>query len=100
MIAGNNNTSGRNPGDIIWRFGGRGNTITVEGEPFKFAKQHGVRFISTTETETTFSILDNAWEGLLEPTSPASSGMIISVNNATMTARLLRKFGKCLALNG
>lgn len=91
-IAGKHNVHGVKPGTALWRVGGRGADIKMEGEDFVFTKQHGVRYVSTTADETIFSILDNAWEGALQPSANASSGMIISVNNATNTARLLHRY--------
>lgn len=79
-IAGKDNVHGVEPGTTLWRLGGGNSDILNEGG-FTFSKQHHVRCINTTEQETILSIFDNAWEGALKPTSPESSGMVVSVNN-------------------
>lgn len=91
-IAGNNNTQGLLPGTIIWRLGGQGGNITFEDGFKPFGRQHHVRYINTTAEETIFSLFDNAWEGALKPTNGFSSGMVISVNNITNTARLMEQY--------
>lgn len=91
-IAGNDNTQGLKPGVVMWRLGGEGGNITFEDGFTPFGRQHDVRYLDTTAEETVFSLFDNAWEGALQPTNDFASGLIISVNNVTKSARLLKRY--------
>lgn len=85
-IAGNWNSQGLKAGDTIWRLGGKSNDFDM-GD-LTFSKQHAVRSLSITRENETLSIFDNAWEGTNKPSANFSSGMIITVNNTTMSAKL------------
>lgn len=74
----------------MWRLGGPGGNVTFAPGSIPFSKQHDVRFIETRSYGHILSILNNAWEGALQPSDSSSSGQIISVNNETMTATTLR----------
>ena len=88
-IAGPYSASGKEPGTVLWRLGGKSNDFQMN---FNFSKQHDVRYLNVTSTETIISLLDNAWEGVNEPTSNVSSGKIVSINNSTMKAHLLHEY--------
>ncbi|KAF2090176.1 hypothetical protein K490DRAFT_34978 [Saccharata proteae CBS 121410] len=78
------------PGSIIWYLNGVNNDFELING-LNFSRQHHVRFISTGETETTITLFDNASDGSAASAN-ATSGMVITVNNATMTAYLARQY--------
>ena len=89
-IAGLNST---NPGSIIWYLGGDNSSFSFEGN-LNFSRQHMARFQDTSGHVTTISMFDNAFDSGSSPTAKtanASSGMIISLDTSTMTARLLQQ---------
>ena len=74
-------------GSIIWRLGGLKSDFTQD---FNFSGQHDARFISENETTTILSLFDNA-SGVHyddDPTSTASSGLIVAVNTKEGTAKV------------
>lgn len=82
------------PGTVLWKLGGVSNQFQKEDD-FIFTRQHDARFVSTSADETVFSIFDNAWEGeqdINETSQPYSSGKLISINNATMQARVVQEY--------
>lgn len=90
-IAGEGSPNGL-PGAVLWKLGGDSNQFEYEDD-FVFSRQHDVRYISTAEVGTVFSIHDNAWEGEgMSQSGSCSSGKIIRINNATMKAKLLREY--------
>ena len=90
-IAGPNSASGLPAGTLIWRLGGKSSNFTYE-DGLMFSRQHHVRYVSTEAEETVLSLFDNAWEGANKPSAPYSAGKIISVNNKTMTAHLIKEY--------
>jgi hypothetical protein len=81
-----------NPGDVIWRLGGKNNSFTNEGS-FNFSRQHMARFQGTSGSVTNISLFDNGADGGLSPTTvSASSGMIVSLDTDKKTAALLEQY--------
>lgn len=89
-IAGLNNNLGIAPGEIIWNLGGKRNDFDMQ-DGFNFSRQHTVRFLSTGKTESTITLFNNAFDGWFY-TSHYSTGQLISINNETMTARLVSEY--------
>lgn len=81
------------PGSIIWHLGGKCNSFAFQGK-WNFSRQHAARFQGTKGSITTISLFNNAYDGGTLPsstTATASSGMIIAVDEAKMTASLTQK---------
>ena len=83
-----------NPGDILWRLGGKNNTFTNEGS-FNFSRQHMGRFQGTSGSVANISLFDNGSDGgatLDATTVKASSGMVVAVDTDKKTATLLEQY--------
>ena len=88
-IAGNKSP---NPGEIIWRLGGKHNNFTNQGN-FNFSRQHMGRFQGATGSTTNISLFDNGADGGATPdTDTSSSGMIVSLDTDKSTATLLEQY--------
>ncbi len=80
-----------NPGDILWRLGGKNNTFHNEGS-LNFTRQHMGRFQGTSGSTTNISLFDNGADGGISPTTvSASSGMVVAVDTDKKTATLLEQ---------
>lgn len=83
-------------GSIIWQLNGMKNEFSLEGFNNTFSFQHDARIQSQNETTTIISLMDNANSGAPvannDMTSAYSAGMIMAVNNDTMTTTLLREY--------
>ena len=90
-VAGINSPSGLEPGEVIWRLGGKHGEFDL-GDGAFFARQHHVRFVSTSHDETQLTVFNNAWEGVTESVVDHSSGLLLSVNNVTKTATLVTEY--------
>lgn len=77
-------------GSIIWRLGGQNSSFTLQG--FNFSGQHDARFRGYHGTTEQISFLDNAASDVATPTSTYSTGLLVSLDTATMTANLLKAF--------
>lgn len=85
------------PGSVIWKLAGWKHGANVNDfkmqDGFNFSGQHHPRIISVSKETTILSLFDNAiTEKGTTPTSSASSGKIVELNNVTMTARLLEQY--------
>ncbi|KAI9815742.1 MAG: hypothetical protein M1827_002138 [Pycnora praestabilis] len=76
-------------GSVTWRLGGIDSTFTLEG--FNFSSQHDARFVSENSTMIVISLFDNASDGT-NTTAAYSSGMVIAIDNATNTAKLINQY--------
>ena len=82
-----------NPGEIIWRLGGRVSDFKNQGS-FNFSRQHFGRFGATIGSATNISLFDNGSDGVTAgaTTANASSGMVVSVDTAAKTATLVEQY--------
>ena len=79
----------KDDGSIIWRLGGRKSDFEMGAA--NFSRQHHARFLSQNETHTIISVFDNAkGADVQKPSSPNSRGLIIAINNVTMTTELVK----------
>ncbi|MCJ1367546.1 hypothetical protein MMC16_006680 [Acarospora aff. strigata] len=81
-------------GSIIWKLGGKQSTFALKD--FNFSMQHDARFVSEDSTTTVISLFDNASDGFSN-TASDSTAMLISINNSTNEATLLKSY---IAPNG
>ncbi|PPJ52088.1 hypothetical protein CBER1_10040 [Cercospora berteroae] len=77
-------------GSILWTLGGRSSSFKLPPE-MDFSRQHDARFISSGGTEEVISFLDNGGDDH-GSTSAASSGLLVSVNTASMTASIINRW--------
>lgn len=82
-IAGNDNVHGVTPGTILWRLGGKYNEFSSP-HIADLSRQHHVRILSTTRTETTFTMFNNQWQHD-DNYRDLSNVQIITINNETMS---------------
>ena len=80
--------SGTN-GSIMWKLGGKSSDFVQSN--LNFSYQHDVRYVSQNSTVTIISLFDNAYNGY-NGSALHSEGKIISLDNTTMTASLLREY--------
>ena len=78
-------------GSIIWRLGGKKSDFILDS--FDFSSQHDARFRKENETHTVVSFLDNASDGNLK-TSDFSSALIVSIDKASQTANILKRWDR------
>jgi arylsulfotransferase ASST len=77
----------RRTGAIEWRLGGRQSDIAVPAEA-QFWWQHDVR----RRSDGTISIFDNGANGATTPNEPRSRGLVLALDSASATARLVGSF--------
>ncbi|GMG47171.1 unnamed protein product [Aspergillus oryzae var. brunneus] len=76
-------------GSIQWRLGGTNSSIKLQD--YNFSSQHDARFIQENDTVTVISLFDNASNGYRN-TSSTSSGIIVSIDHATNTSSLMKRY--------
>lgn len=95
-IAGHQNKDGFQAGHVLWQIEGQGGhagkVSDYELDGFNFSRQHHVRYVNGGPASTTLSLFDNAYEGDNDPSTPYSSGKIITLNHMTKQARLEHEF--------
>ncbi|GIZ47263.1 hypothetical protein CKM354_001036000 [Cercospora kikuchii] len=77
-------------GRILWTLGGRSSSFKIPPD-LDFSRQHDARFISSSGTEEVISFLDNGGDDH-GSTSSASSGLLVSLNTASMTANIINRW--------
>ncbi|KAJ5619390.1 hypothetical protein N7510_003374 [Penicillium lagena] len=75
-------------GRIIWRLGGKKNDFEMD---FKFSRQHHAKFISSNNTHTVISLLDNGAD-LVTDDEKTSSAVYIELDLVGMKAKLLNRY--------
>ena len=80
--------SGTN-GSIIWQLGGKKSSFVQPN--LNFSYQHDVRYVSQNSSVTIISLFDNAYNGY-NGSALNSEGKIITIDNTTMTASLLKAY--------
>ncbi|KAL9090097.1 MAG: hypothetical protein Q9159_002162 [Coniocarpon cinnabarinum] len=88
-VAGPETQSGKTPGDVIWRLGGKMSDFTLDD--FAFAWQHDVRSIGTSPTTDDLTLFDNAADDGSN-ISETSSGKVIHVDTTSGTANLTMQY--------
>ncbi|KAI5367937.1 Putative arylsulfotransferase [Septoria linicola] len=79
-------------GSIVWRLGGTNSDFDMAG--LTFSGQHSVRHVSSTNTQTVISILDNAIKDEIQPTHTHSRGLLLKLNTSSwpMTVTKLAEY--------
>ena len=77
-------------GSILWQLGGKTSDFQQSG--YNFSYQHDARFVSENSTTTVISLFDNAYNGF-NSSADFSEGKIISIDNSTMTSKLVKTYG-------
>lgn len=90
-VAGKHNEPGIEEGAVMWKLGGKKSDF-VMADGLIFSRQHHVRYVTTSDSETTISMFDNAWEGDNPPSADHSAGKIITINHTSKEARLVKEF--------
>ncbi|KAM3417207.1 hypothetical protein BST61_g5467 [Cercospora zeina] len=83
--------SGKN-GKTLWTLGGRSSSFKLPPD-LEISRQHDARFISSSGTEEVISFLNNGGDDH-GSTSSVSSGLLLSLNTATMTARTITRWSR------
>lgn len=77
-------------GKVVWELRGQ-----EDGAPYKkdfnFSNQHDARWVTDNATHTTFSLFDNAFDGI-NATNPHSRGLLILLSHEAKTATLLAEY--------
>ncbi|KAF2206807.1 hypothetical protein CERZMDRAFT_52356, partial [Cercospora zeae-maydis SCOH1-5] len=77
-------------GKILWTLGGRSSSFKLPPD-LDISRQHDARFTSSSGAEEIISFLNNGGDDH-GSTSSASSGLLVSLNTATMTARIITRW--------
>ncbi|KAI9670132.1 MAG: hypothetical protein M1817_004469 [Caeruleum heppii] len=76
-------------GSVVWTLGGKYTSFAQTN--FNFSSQHDARHRESNTTTTILTLFDNASNGFTT-TADYSTGMVISLNNETMTATLTNSY--------
>ncbi|KAF7589988.1 hypothetical protein BBP40_003432 [Aspergillus hancockii] len=76
-------------GSVQWRLGGMNSDIDMKD--YNFSSQHDARFHQDDENVTVISLFDNA-SNFYRNTSLASSGIIVSIDRATNSSTLVKRY--------
>jgi hypothetical protein len=94
-VAGLNSPSGKKPGDIIWRLGGKHNDFPImdsevmNSPNLNFSFQHHARW---NKDINGFTFWDNANNAINPPTSGSSSGKSVRLDEVGMSATLIGQY--------
>ena len=89
-VAGHDSTSGKSPGELVWRLGGKFNDFTG-ADTLDLSRQHHVTLIDSHDGLESYSIFNNHWQAG-EMDRRISNGQVFTLNTTSMTVVSTRKY--------
>lgn len=89
-VAGKNNTSGHEPGSLVWRLGGKFNDF-AGAEIIDLSRQHHVSLIEATGSIEQYSVFNNQWQTNGQHRH-ISNAQIFTLDTGSMTVNSTKNF--------